>query len=226
MSGDKTDSGPKRWFKSVFKDKGRPSSTRSEGQASGASSPVANTPSGSVMSLPSRSSGHDSNSLNPTDAHSIHAAIISSAPPVIPGQLLRSGKKDSIAPEGARASTRDSLVSKQDEATLHEGKFLAPHVGNCSFDQHQCLGLVTLAGSEGLDSTVGAPAEPAKLKDGTGFTEVPHLGEKREPGIHDNAPVVGDGICLSIYVPYICIQLTLLRIRISLSSPRSIKSPS
>lgn len=131
MADDKKESGPKGWLKSAksaFKRHSRSSSSRSGGKTSGGSSPVTNTTaSGSVMSLPSRSFKFDSNSLTPTglrptDAHSIHGAIVPGASPVIPEQFLRSGQQETTAPEGTRTNTQESLVSQRDEVAVHEGK--------------------------------------------------------------------------------------------------------
>ena len=87
------------------------------------------------MSLPSGSSGQDSNSLTPTGAHIIHAVVFSGASPVIPEQLLRSSQQQTTVPERTRINTQGSRVPQsssldvvRDEPTLHGGKSLPPHM--------------------------------------------------------------------------------------------------
>jgi len=122
----------RRWFKSILQGNSGSSSARFEGQASGASSPATNTASGSVASLPSRSSKNGSNSLTPTDAHSIHTAVVSGASVVI-SEPLRQGQKQATTPGNTRINTQDSQVSTssvragvRDEGTLYGGKSPPP----------------------------------------------------------------------------------------------------
>ena len=113
----------RRWLKSfIHRNRENPS----EGQASGASSIVPSTASGSIISLPSSSSRNDCNTLTPTDTHSIHAGIISGAAPVIPEQLLRSEQERTTAPDRARTNAQGSGGSQSSTHAVirgeHKGK--------------------------------------------------------------------------------------------------------
>lgn len=134
MGGKKKESRSLHWLKSVFQGRGRSSSSEREGKTAGASSLLMNIAPGSAVSLPSRSSRHDSSSLTltglaPTDAQSIHAAIIPGASPIIPEQLLQSRRKDATAPENAKTNTKGSqpsthsVVGGRHGATLLGSKF-------------------------------------------------------------------------------------------------------
>jgi len=133
MADGKKESGPKRWFKSIVEHNS--SSSRSEGQASGATSPTTNTASGSAMSLPPSSSEYDSNSLTPTrlttDAQSNHTAITSGTSPDMPEELIQSRQQQTTATGNARINAQDSQVLHsnahavvRDEVTLDRGKFI------------------------------------------------------------------------------------------------------
>ena len=130
MGGKKKESRSLHWLKSVFQGRGRSSSSECEGKTAGASSLVMNIAPGSAVSFPSRSSRHNSSSLTltglaaPTDAQSIHAAIIPGASPIIPEQLLQSRRKDATAPENAKSNTKGSQPSTHSIADARHGATL------------------------------------------------------------------------------------------------------
>ena len=139
MSGGKKKSRPVRWVRSLFKRNGG-SSSRSEGQALGTSSPVMNSTFGSAMSLRPRSSQDDSRSptpagLAPISAHNSHGANLLGTTPVTPEGLPQSEQKETPVSENPKTNPRDSLATQQDEVSLHEGKSHPSHVG-CSFNQY------------------------------------------------------------------------------------------
>jgi len=187
--------GKRRWLKSLLKGNSGSSSSPSEGQVPGASSPATNAASGSVVSLPSGSSKHDSNSITPTDAHRIHAATISGVSPIMP-ELLQSRQEQGMAPENSRVITEDSQVSQssahavvRNEPALHGGKFTS----TCHL---LCMKPIRAPGPNLLAPSTAARGLDSAFE-GTGLREGLHSPGKKELSTFEfsqNTPVLEGGM--------------------------------
>ena len=129
MAGGKKESRPVRWVKSLLRDHGRSSSSHSEGQASGTSSPLTNTESGSAVSFPSRhgSSSLAPTGLAPTNAYNIHG---SAASPAMPEQVLQSRQQQTTALENPRINSQNLRVSQSSTHAVLRGGSLPLHVSS------------------------------------------------------------------------------------------------